>query len=219
MRDGWIKLYRKTLTSDMYRSLTAKQRDVMIQILLLANHSNNKWEWQGEVIELEAGQLITSISKLADKCSKDVKEQSVKSALKKLEMWGFITDKATKTGRMITVLNWERYQGLVNLPNKESHKEITTIKKEKKTKNIIDRKSEFEKEVKSFGDYSAKMLGDFVDYWTEENRSKTKMKFEQQQTWNTGLRLKRWAKNNFLGDSVDKKKEEIKTSHQKTFFD
>ena len=44
-------------------------------------------------------------------------------------------------------------------------------------------------------DYDKKILEGFINYWTEPNKSKTKMKFELQQTWSTNLRLKNWAKN------------------------
>ena len=43
--------------------------------------------------------------------------------------------------------------------------------------------------------YSDEMLRDFGDYWTETNRSLTRMRFEMQKTWNTNLRLARWARN------------------------
>ncbi|MBP5386920.1 MAG: hypothetical protein J6Y97_05995 [Prevotella sp.] len=39
------------------------------------------------------------------------------------------------------------------------------------------------------------MLSQFADYWTEPNRSNTKMRFELQRTWSTALRLARWARN------------------------
>ena len=44
-------------------------------------------------------------------------------------------------------------------------------------------------------DYDKNILNSFVDYWTEPNKSKTKMKFELQETWSTNLRLKTWVKN------------------------
>ena len=47
----------------------------------------------------------------------------------------------------------------------------------------------------SLFDYDKDILDGFTDYWTEPNKSKTKMKFELQQTWSTNLRLKNWAKN------------------------
>jgi|TARA_R110001606_G_scaffold97056_1_gene214549 hypothetical protein len=60
--------------------------------------------------------------------------------------------------------------------------------------NISNRRKDFVLNVMSF-DYDKNILNSFVDYWTEPNKSKTKMKFELQQTWSTNLRLKNWVKN------------------------
>ena len=60
--------------------------------------------------------------------------------------------------------------------------------------NISNRRESFVLEVMAF-DYDKKILDSFTDYWTEPNKSKTKMKFELQQTWSTNLRLKNWAAN------------------------
>ena len=35
------------------------------------------------------------------------------------------------------------------------------------------------------------ILNEFIDYWTEPNKSNTKMKFELSPTWDTNLRLKK----------------------------
>jgi len=45
-----------------------------------------------------------------------------------------------------------------------------------------------------------KFHNEFIDYWTEEN-SKGKMRWQLEKTWNTKLRLGRWAKNNFAKSS------------------
>jgi len=60
--------------------------------------------------------------------------------------------------------------------------------------NISNRRNEFVFEVLSF-DYDESILNGFVDYWTEPNKSNTKMKFELNKTWSTKLRLKTWAAN------------------------
>jgi hypothetical protein len=44
-------------------------------------------------------------------------------------------------------------------------------------------------------DYDVKMLKSFFDYWTEPNKSNTRMRFELQQTWSISRRLETWAKN------------------------
>ena len=60
--------------------------------------------------------------------------------------------------------------------------------------NISNRKNEFVFEVLSF-DYDESILNGFIDYWTEPNKSKSKMKFELEKTWETKRRLKTWAAN------------------------
>jgi hypothetical protein len=45
--------------------------------------------------------------------------------------------------------------------------------------------------------YPKEMLKAFYNYWKEMNKSKTKMKFEMEQTWDLKLRLIRWEKNNY----------------------
>jgi len=45
--------------------------------------------------------------------------------------------------------------------------------------------------------YDKDMRVAFKKYWTESNKSGTKMRFELEKTWDTKRRLDRWAKNNF----------------------
>jgi hypothetical protein len=60
--------------------------------------------------------------------------------------------------------------------------------------NISNRRDKFVFEVLTF-DYDESILNGFIDYWTEPNKSNTKMKFELNKTWSTKLRLKTWAAN------------------------
>jgi len=146
MADGWIKLHRKLTQSQMYRNLNSKQRDVMMQCLLLANHRENEWEWGAETYCCKPGEFITSLENLRLNCAKDVSVQSIRTALLKLVKWGFLTDRSTKTGRLISVVNWALYQELDNKTNKDINKEptkaqqrlnkeLTTNKNDKNEKN------------------------------------------------------------------------------------
>jgi len=89
-------------------------------------------------------------------------------------------------------------QLVVKFLNNLSFNKSTTINKNKEIRiinnTISNRKEKFILEVSSF-DYEESVLNDFVDYWTEPNKSGTKMKYELQKTWSTNLRLKTWAKN------------------------
>lgn len=42
--------------------------------------------------------------------------------------------------------------------------------------------------------YSIDLLKNFFNYWTEPNKSKTKMRFELEKTWDLSRRLETWAK-------------------------
>ena len=59
---------------------------------------------------------------------------------------------------------------------------------------ISNMRDKFVSEVLSF-DYDKSILNGFIDYWTEPNKSNTKMKWELNKTWKTALRLKTWAAN------------------------
>ena len=60
--------------------------------------------------------------------------------------------------------------------------------------NISNRRNDFVFEVLTF-EYDEVLLNGFIDYWTEPNKSNTKMKWELNKTWQTELRLKTWATN------------------------
>jgi hypothetical protein len=138
----------------MYKALNCKQRDVMIQCLLLADHHPNEWEWGSEIFKTNPGQFITSLDSLASSCSKEVSVQSVRTALLKLEKWNFLTNKSTKTGRLITIVNWETYQLCTDSTTKgtnkaltknqqSSNKELTANKNDKNVKNEKKVKNSF----------------------------------------------------------------------------
>ena len=92
----------------------------------------------------------------------------------------------------------ETKQLVVNKLNDLSETNLTTINKNKEiritNKDISIRELKFINDVSLF-DYDKNILDSFTDYWTEPNKSNTKMKFELQQTWSTNLRLKTWAAN------------------------
>ncbi|HEY1010824.1 MAG TPA: hypothetical protein VGE44_14555 [Daejeonella sp.] len=45
------------------------------------------------------------------------------------------------------------------------------------------------------GTFSNLLLNEFYDHWTEPNKSKTKVKWQMQDTWDTYKRLKTWQRN------------------------
>lgn len=87
----------------------------------------------------------------------------------------------------------------VNDKLKEKEKTILTDGKKESEKVAAEaatsaRKEKFYASLVPFVDkYGKDMIREFFDYWSEMNRSKSKMRFEQQSTWELALRLKTWA--------------------------
>lgn len=89
--------------------------------------------------------------------------------------------------------------------NDNDNKEKTISKEivKKKATNVAtltERKESFKLSLEPYlQKYSRDMLNDFYVYWTEENQSRTKMRFELEKTWGLGNRLATWARrdNNF----------------------
>lgn len=58
------------------------------------------------------------------------------------------------------------------------------------------------------GKYGGEMIQEFGDYWTEKNKSGTKMRFELQTTWDLSRRLARWDRNNGKYTSYGRKEQQ-----------
>ncbi len=78
------------------------------------------------------------------------------------------------------------------IPKRREEKRREEIRKEDK---IREREEKFYNDVAQFTHtYSKKMLREFFDYWTEQNKSGTHMRYELEKTWDLSKRLARWAK-------------------------
>lgn len=137
---GWIKLHRSIVDKPIWKQSTAEQKVVLITILLLANHKRSEWEFEGKTFMCEAGQFITSLATLSEKCGKGISIQNVRTALTRFEKLGFLTNRSTKTGRLITVENWGMYQA--ETENQQSNqqkpnKDLTPNKNDKNVRNTF----------------------------------------------------------------------------------
>lgn len=147
---GWVKLYRELKSKSIWQLSSPEQKTVLITILMCVNHEENKWEWQGKQFACKPGQMITSLSSLKKECGDGISTQNVRTSLDRFEKLGFLTNESTKTGRLITIVNWGIYQGYDDgdqqsnqqRPNKEltksqqrPNKELTPNKNDKEYKN------------------------------------------------------------------------------------
>ncbi len=107
----FIKMYRKFLNWEWYTDTNTKA--LFIHCLLRANWKAGQWKG----IHYKAGEFITSLPSMAEETGLSV--QSVRTSLKHLISTGELTSRITDTVtgkqlarcRIITVNNWNEYQG------------------------------------------------------------------------------------------------------------
>lgn len=123
---GWLKLYRDLIDKPLWLNSTLEQRVILVTILCMANFAPKKWEYNGEMFDLQAGQFVTSLPSLVSKCNlKEITTQKVRTALKRFEKLGFLTDKSTNKYRLITIVNWAMYQDFDSEDNKQDNSQLT----------------------------------------------------------------------------------------------
>ena len=77
-------------------------------LLLLAQHEKSEFIWAGEKCTIETGQLLTGRKKLSELSG--ISEAQVERILKYLELEHQITQTKTNKFRIITIVNWDKYQ-------------------------------------------------------------------------------------------------------------
>jgi len=149
---------------------------VFIWCLLRANRSQDDKNVYNA--KIKQGQFITGRSSASQELH--MKPSTVHDRLKKLQTLGYIKIKSTTKYTIVSVLKFKQYQLDGNKPSKP----------------IEERFSDFFEEVWVYvSEYDESVLNSFISYWTEKNKSKTKMRFELQPTWDTKRRLNTWNNN------------------------
>ena len=167
--NGWIKLHRELLQKPLWLCCSPQQKAVLITLLLMVNHEERKWEWNGKPYLCRPGQCITSLQSLAALCGDGISIKNVRTALEKFEKWGFLANESSKSGRLITVVNWEKYQCQEHQTDKENGKE-TADGRQADGKEAASNKKEKEGKKEKKDLYSVS----FSQIWEEYPRKKEK---------------------------------------------
>ena len=109
MSSGWIKLYRQL--QDCWIWLDKEpfdKRSAWVDLLLTANHSDKKILFNGELITVKRGQILTSVRKLSAKWKWSVNK--VYRFLKLLEDDEMLQKESDKDRTLLTIVNYSVYQ-------------------------------------------------------------------------------------------------------------
>lgn len=202
---GYIGLYRCLLEKPIWQNSTPEQKSILITVLLMVNHHKKEWEWKNTKFIANPGQTITSIDKIVKAAGKGITTQNVRSALKRFEKLEFLTNESTKTGRLITIVNWELYQIDLIKHNKDTSKEVTNNQqrdnKEVTPNNNDNKDKNDKKDTKEYSPTSIEyQLSEILFKYIKQNNPKAKEP-----------NFQTWAKTFDLILRVDKREpEEIK---------
>lgn len=192
--------------------------EAWLDILQSARFEDTKQLIGNRLIEVKRGQMLVSLRYLASRWQWSTKK--VGTFLELLIQDGMITKETPKeTGQtVITICNYDKYNAQLSqeeTPRKQEGNTLETpwkqqgnkIKKEKKEKKdnrgsvdaahaaTLARKKDFYQSLVPFlGKYPKEMIRAFFDYWSETNKSGTKMRYELEKTWELPLRLSTWAR-------------------------
>ena len=148
MRKGWVKIHRELLSKAIWKASTPEQKTILVTLLLMASHTKNEWEWGGNRFAVQPGQFVTSLDQISRNTGKGITIQNIRTSLKRFEKFGFLTNKSTKSGRLITIMNWYVYQGVNDSANIETNKGVTRSQQRPHTyQEVKNVKKESEKAV------------------------------------------------------------------------
>jgi biotin operon repressor len=216
MNQGWIKLHRKLETWEWYND--SHMVHLFLHFMMLANHEPCKWH--GEVIA--RGQFITGLDSLST--TTGISKQTIRTCIERLKSTGEITNKSTNKYRIITIVKYDEYQqddrkstskltygstfnqhttNIQLTANKNDNKEKNDKKEIEAPSQInqsfFSKGEEYQKRVEMMAQIPSEVLipelDKFILYWTEPNKSGSRVRWEQENTFEIGRRLATWFGN------------------------
>ena len=113
MVKGWIKIYRKLEDNVLWKNNEPfDRRSAWIDLLLMANYEDSECLFDGKPFTVKRGQVLTSVRKLGVKWSWS--KDRVLHFLRLLESTGMCTKSSNNKRTLITIVNYEIYQGLID---------------------------------------------------------------------------------------------------------
>ena len=109
MKNGWIKLHR-SLFDNPCVTQSSEHLTIWLYLMTHATPRPYKTYFAGQEITLQAGQLITSRKSIAKCVNSGISDSKVHRVLKAFENAHQIEQQTSNKNRLITLLNWDKYQ-------------------------------------------------------------------------------------------------------------
>ena len=133
---GFILLHRKITEWEWYQNPNTFR--VFLHCLLMANFTEGRFEGK----DIQRGQFVTSLPSLSDQTKLSIRQ--VRVALDHLIMTGELTSKAFSKFRIITVVNYDKYQS-----NDRQDDSQMTVKCQSNDSQMTDKCQQYKKNNKN----------------------------------------------------------------------
>lgn len=190
---GYVKINRSVLEHWIFKD--AWKFRCWIDLISLANYSEQKVELGGVLMVCKRGELLRSLETLASRWGCD--KSKARRFLKLLESDGMIVLKNETRTTRITICKYDDYQS-------DSVESETTTKRKRNADETLtkpnnkdnkDKKVEFQQRIAPFVEqYGREMCNDFYAYWTETTKD-NKLRWEKEVAFDVSRRLSVWNKN------------------------
>lgn len=205
-KKGWIKLHRRIQDHWIYQEKRQFSRyEAWIDLIMMANHKDNRVLIDNELINVEKGQLITSIRKLCDKWNwSNTKVSNFLNLLQEDEMISYKSD-TKKT--VINICNYSSYHDSSNKENDteashERHESISeayqkhTNKNVKNYKNVKnDKEKDYTSKIKNLLTVYSSQIENFnklnKEYWDVIRETRKTGRISKSVIYNT---MKKWER-------------------------
>lgn len=124
LMNGYIKLHRQLLDNPIWTCERFSKGQAWVDLLLLANHKDNKIIKNGRFDIVKRGQVMTSIHKLSARWSWSV--NTVKTFLNLLESDNMIQRRSDSVCTVIDIVNYQSFQGLQEFKNTPTDTPVNT---------------------------------------------------------------------------------------------
>lgn len=214
MSEGWIKLHRKLMTTDLWLAEPFTRGQAWADLILLANYKEGFIRIRGIKIPVNRGQVGWSELKLAERWKWS--RNKVRRFISELKTEQQIEQQIICKTSVLTLLNYEEYQGsdttdgTTNDTTNDTAERQQTEQQKDTNKNIKKEKKEKKDKKKDIYGFTPPTLEEVISYCQERNNKINPIKwydFYQAKGWMVGKnKMKDWKaavrtwENNEKGD-------------------
>lgn len=135
VNNGWVKIHRRFKDKGYYKN--SAYVHLWLHLLLSVNHDPVEYMTNGKILNINPGQILTGRKILSYETG--IPETTIERVLKVFENEHQIGQQKTTKYRLITILNWEKYQ---KVDSKTDSKRTTNGQQADTNKNVKKDKNE-----------------------------------------------------------------------------